>query len=746
MAGAASPTDQAGRSGGARSSGPLELEAAKPADEKDGKPDGAAPPSAPGPSREADQDSKQYQEFPAAEEARRYGREQLFDRSAAASGPDAKAFYFEQFTQHVTVGSRQVRVSKARIRDEARDAYLGSYVPVDRVHDMRSTLFDCHLVILYGRPGSGRHATAVHLLSGVRRSGWLGRLETEPDGLATLLSRGGGAAGSPIDTGDRIIIDLNGRPLRDDQWQILAERVREKSAYAVVIAPAKVPSGAEYPRDLAHLHRPPPADLVMRGNLTYRLGLHRQQECVDGCTDESVEEFAGSRCAIPEVARYLKVAESLHEVGEFAAELAEHVHTADTDVPDLLSRWRDRLRRKAEKLLEGAGSSAEKDDRLLLRRQVFRIAYAVFHGHPFSDVFYAGDLLLAHLTEQSPSRVRLAEVPRLIVDGNLRELLGEDMAAIDDSPAVSAAGPRRAELVDAELVPSILDVAWHDYHTLRRPLLDWLRALAIHPLVRVRVRVAQTAGLLARFDFDEVYRSLIRGWAEGPVNTRAAAADALDIAALDKTLAARVRQQVSDWARSSKAKLQDSAARAYGSATGAVDQAHAIRALTDLGSRRALADWNSIGLAMVQLSDAGAATEVVDALTAWIRSDKPDKSTLRDHAVRALLMLTRLAADADETGQLPGLADIPDRRDAVVLLWRRALADERTSRRAWKQFQQWLESADRRPELVDRMESLAAEILAYPLDARARFWLTLWGSRAPATSIFHRIKPDPRPL
>ncbi|SHM59459.1 hypothetical protein [Cryptosporangium aurantiacum] len=716
----------------ARGGRPLELEAPKPADPPAG--DGTGRPRPPS---EDAQNNTQFDEYSAEEKARKFGREQVFDRSASASGPDGKAFYFEHFTQHVTVGDRRIRVSRARIRDAARDACRETYVAVDGIDQMADTLVRRRLVILSGPSGTGRHATAVYLLSRAPQSGWLGRLETEPDELGDVIGRNGGpeSGATPIEKDDRLVVDLLGRSPTDGQWAALAEEAYQKSAFVVVVAPPTPTSGDAYPREFCRPHGRPDPAAVLRRNLAYQLTKHRSACDREDCTDERLGAIVDARCAVPEVDRYLRIARSLDEVAGLAAVLADHVHTADAEVPGLLGSWKDRLRTRAEELLAASSGPSEKEERLLLRRQVFRIAYAVFHGHPFSDVFSAGDWLMAAVTQQAPNRVRLAEVPRLIVDGKVRELLGTGMSAVDEAAVNGTDGPRRAQLVDGDLVVSILDVAWHDYHTLRGPLLDWLQILALHPQVRVRVRAAQTAGLLARFDFDEVYGQLLRGWAEGPAFTRAAAADALDIAHRSGFLAARVRRQVRDWALSPKAQLQDSAARAYGSVTGVADPAEAIRALADLGTRRALADWSSIALAMVQLSDAGAPTQVLDALTEWIRSGEP---TLRDHAVRAMLQLTRLAAG--ENSRSPLVRGLSDRRDTVIRLWRRALADERTSRRAWDQFRQWLRSAERRPEDAAGIEALAVDILDHPLDARARFWLTLWAERHPEASIYDRIR------
>ncbi|GAA3385218.1 hypothetical protein [Cryptosporangium minutisporangium] len=702
----------------------------------------AASGNASGKSDDAVQNDTQIDDFAQAEDARRSGRNR-FDRSAAAFGPDAQSFYFENVTQHF-VDDRQINVTTARIRESAQQDFLESYVRVSSWDAMtRAFGGDEHLVVVYGPPGSGRHATAVNLLNTVQVGGWLGLLETEPDALGALFSRspGADAPDSPIAPDDRLIIDLQGRPPTENQWRTIANEARTNKAYVVVVASEAT---GPYPLDLTACANVPPAvETVFEKNLAYRLKQHRESCTRETCPADS-DDFFAKQHTNPQAIRLAQLAGALHEIGELARELVRYVHEPPEKITDLLAQWRVRLRRRAADLLAvrspavgveagGAAQRGERSDRLLLRRQVFRLSFAVFQEHPLSDVFAAGSSLLAHVTQVPQRRVTLAEMPLLIVDGEVRELLGEDMAPTE---AVAAdTGPRRAQLMERELVNAILDVAWHDYSTFREPLVAWLDELVRWPNVRVRVRAAQTAGLLAQLDYDEVRRRLIARWAAGPAYTRAAAADALDIAAREESIAPRVRDRIADWAQTGSPLLQDTAARAYGSAFGVVGTTKAIAELRDLGSRRALIGWNSVALALVQLSIAGASDEVVGALTEWIGSTEPN---LRSHAVRAFLMLVHLDLELGRDRTLDELAHTRDGRETLVKLWRGALVDGRTSRRAWLDLGKWLSTVDERPELAEYTEAIAAAVLA-DSGGRARFWLRVWAGRHPHASIFGRI-------
>ncbi|MET8041891.1 hypothetical protein ABZU25_13650 [Micromonospora sp. NPDC005215] len=658
-------------------------------------------------------------------------------RGAAASGADARAFYYDQRVYHVSHGGRKFTVQYGFFGAQYVAAQVDTYVPVPNFSKMKDTLEARHLERLCGDVGSGRRTTAVNLLYEVGcLPDRIGTVEVDDDLIFSVL-----AEDCVMEAGDGLIIDRGGRTMRDGAVDALRRQARDAGAFIVILDDE---DSAMAEATFAHGH----ADYqqVLERHLRTRAGVGRLAGQTEGSTPPDPVRFAAV-AQHAAVARRIRLATSVFYVvrlAEFLEGYLDEVPDGDAvgDLEQALTEWDNQSRKLAKKILAATQDTDETQP--APHRQAFRIAYAVFAGHPLSNVFLAGELLSQQIMPLYETR----ETPpdRLIFDGNVDNLIHPSMVASarDDS---QRAGPRCAELTDDTLITAILDVAWHDYDTLRGPLMTWLTVLAGNRSWQVRLRAAQIAGILAGFDFEQVYRSLIVVWARWQARYRRSAALAMDMAYVDGHLTRRVRQRVQDWTRSPDPLLQDTAARVYGMRLGEDDVPRALRELARMGRQPELTASSSVAAAMSELFLHGAAGQVMDELATWIASSNEH---LPQHAVRSLVILAQQPSSMDRRGwlALPELAEHRRRwQRALVTLWRNALTNAETSRRAWNPMRKWLLAADHDDDLRALVEALAMEIFADPLDSRARFNLRLWRNRHPdavlIAALLHHLTPDP---
>ncbi|MPY57497.1 ICP22 family protein [Streptomyces spongiae] len=598
---------------------------------------------------------------------------------------------------------------------------------------MEGGLHTNHLVALFGQRGSGRHTTGLFLLRQRCPEGSVKILHSEGPGLAQALTE---CADTLLTRGDGFLVDLGADTLRQATLDALGRHARERGAYIVLIG-EPVPADLDELRPYAFTHDKPKLRDVLRAHLDAALGAHAA-ECPEegGCSPRRIQAFARRVQSDTGVDRVLDVAQSVRSVVDFAGLLAEHVHTPEDEFDEVFREWRDRLRRLAKRFLQvpDPGTSTAVLDP---HRQALRIAYVLFHGHPLSDVFQAAALLSAEVRRLENGEPTPASH---VFERDLDRLIPPELGITAAAGGAIHDNPRRARLVDEELMPAVVEVVWHGFGSLRQPLREWLTVLVRDRLERVRVRAAQIAGILLSHDFDSVYRDLIQKWAaQGSAEYRQCAVLALEMAADDPSLAPRVRNQVNSWSRSPKWRLQDSAARAYGTSVGAQDVGHALWSLHELGSRQELSFSASIAFSASLLFLAGDAEPVTEALDGWVHADNDH---LHRHAVRVLLVLGRYSA-ASELRSRPVLAHLamtdPAREDTLLLLWQRALTGKENSERAWELLRQWLLAADSDNELAGFLERFVPRVCTRQLRSRARFRLSMWARSHPGSACVRHV-------
>lgn len=681
------------------------------------------------PRRETDEGGS----FSRYQEARQQISLSRLNRSAVAHG--GPAFYAEQLTLG---GETRVEVQTLGIPPLTIAQQLDCHLDVDQQTQMAARLAAQHVLLLAGKPGSGRLSTALTLLAGCCPDDRIHLLHSEAPGFLQEVCR----RADELLTPDGFVLDLDDREVKLSTLETLGHLARTRRAFVVVLGDlARVDPDQLRPH--AFVHRRPPLGDVLAVHLRRLLAGH-PGACTDPeCSTGHTTAFTARMLESPQVQRTLDGTVSVSSAVEFAEVLAQSVHREDTSLAEVIAQWRDRLRRLAKTLLRVPTETAQ-GPVLDPHRQAFRIAYAFFHGLPLADVFEAGQLLSASVLPRYETR-ELTPANH-VFERELDQLIPPEMrAAAETVDPVSSRraedNPRCARLVDEELMHAVIEVVWHDYDSLRHPLLEWLTALVAGPLERIRVRAAQIAGILLSHDFDSVYRDLIRTWAgvkSAPY--RQCAALALEMAAHDPRLVPRVRGQIRSWLSSPRWQFQDSAARAYGTLVGAQDVPDTLWALRELGTRPELALSSSVAFSMAWLHLTAAPGPVSDALDGWIASDNDH---LTRHAIRTLLILSRYSAGPDRRDR-PVLADAamtdPDRADALVRLWRHALMGQYSSTRAWDQLRRWLLAGDADKELAAFLEALVPRICARPLSLRAGFYLGMWAGRHPDSGTVRGLR------
>ncbi|MEW1750726.1 hypothetical protein [Streptomyces angustmyceticus] len=671
-------------------------------------------------------------DFTRYQQARQQNALNKLKRSAVAHG-SGSAFYAEQLTIGADTG---VEIQVLNVSALTVAQQLDSHQDVDQQAQMAARLAAQHIVVLAGKPGSGRQSTALTLLAGCCPDDSVRILHSEAPGILQALCR----RADELLTPGGYVVDLDDQPLKLSTLETLGHLARKQRAFLVVIGEPG-PVDPDRLRPHAFEHRRPALGDVLAVHLRRLLAGHPGVCTRQDCTDVDATAFVTRMLESPQVQRTLDGAPSVGSVVEFAEVLAQSVHSEDTSLGEVINQWRDRLRRLAKQLLHVSAETAQ-GPVLDPHRQAFRIAYAFFHGHPLSDVFEAGEVLRATVLPRYETR----EPAPLnhVFERELDQLIPQEMrAAADATPGGADDNPRRARLVDEELMHAVIEVVWHDYDSLRDPLREWLTALVAGPLERIRVRAAQIAGILLSHDFDSVYRDLIRHWAGDSAAYRQSAALALEMAAHDPRLVHRVRGQIRSWLSSPRWQLQDSAARAYGTLVGAQDVPDTLWALRELGTRPELALSSSVAFSMSWLYLAGAPGPTADALDHWITSDNDH---LHRHAIRTLLILSRYGAGPDRRDR-PVLADTAmtdqERADALVRLWRHALMGKDSSTRAWDLLRRWLLAGDADKELAGFLEVLVPRICARPLSLRAGFYLGIWAGRHPDSRTIRQLRHQP---
>ncbi|MEU6537951.1 hypothetical protein [Streptomyces sp. NPDC047000] len=703
-----------------------------------GTPRTAAPGSAPAPEPQVS-----FEEQSAARE--RYNLLRT-SRGAVNLGAGGHSYYVENM--HSGDGGPQK--SEVQAVPLPEDAPTATYAPVSGQDEMERALAEHRVIVLSGEEGTGRRATATALLTRCSRPHYAVSALYRED--ADVLQGVCEQAGRLFESGHGYLVEADARPVTARTLDRLGRLAVQYDVNVVVTA--RRSALADVTGDIHVVEHPGPDPMqVLEAHLREQATRHRlycRRTEDDGglpCDAGSARRFIARVTGNEQLRTTLGLVRSVTGVVQLARALAANVHATDEALSDVIGRWRDWLHLLAREMLGLDDDGRDEDRTPDPHHKAFRIAYALFNGHPLSDVVEAGELL---------SRIFLPhfgiaedELVQHMAEQNIDRLVPQEMRASEATAADARNTARRALLVHEELLHSMLESTWDAYSRLRVPFLEWLDLLVGGRgpgRERVRVRVAQLVGLLMEHDFDFIYRECVGPWARSDSGVRRqCAALALEMAAAQggTATADRVAARVQDWARSPGAALQDSAARSYGTSLGLRDVPATLAELGRLGRKPELVTSSSIAFSTAWLFLAGRVEEVMAELGHWASAQD---EYLPRHAVRTLLALGRCTISADRTGR-PALAELALDNDKnaelLVTFLNRALSTTETSTRAWNLLARWLPDADTEgnEDLAALYESLAPRIFkGRLLRNRTRFHVTwVWLPRHKNSRTLRRV-------
>jgi hypothetical protein len=649
------------------------------------------------------------------------------DGAAQGGEPDGEAVGLRDALGEGSLGGRRSPRDMAEdlLPTDVKDDDLPEvYVRPEEHARARQALAEHRLLVLRGRTGSGRNAMARYLLRhelGVELEE-LAR-DTEPAQVrpskdaGQLLEQWGPEQAGRLD--DQHLVE----------WLAALDRLQ---GYLVVTVDDGVSVPASAP--LVECASVPDLQLVLQQHLAYFLrtqaGLRLRKEDLDW--------LGGDR-----IRRRLYRRHELRSTVRLARRLARPLATAPTlDHFRILEQWLedddDAPERTAKRLLE---QSADID------HWSFVISLAVFDNGRYQLVADAAGLLARRLAPGDPrnaaawqpgparaDRLQQAGGGQYHVTPDAGGLLARRLAPGDPRNAAAwQPGPARtarleqaeAELLDAreqlrpfirapvvrarfkdpELPAAVLDLVWNELDQLRGPVRDWLDTLGGDVDIEVREPTAVAVGYLAGHGFGYVLDLIIEPWARRDEKTREAAALALGALARRQRFSAQVLALLSRWAHGPDPFLRETAAIAYGWSIGRRQPDVALRELRSLARRGDARELPIVARALRELVRRWRDREVLEELCAWTTAPQrttwePAERRLLWTGLAAFLMIARLYEEGRprREGLWPLLLvqaeDNPVARERIVLLWRRALADESLEAAAVDTLCGWAYQAD----------------------------------------------------
>ncbi|GAA2591654.1 hypothetical protein GCM10010435_82960 [Winogradskya consettensis] len=585
--------------------------------------------------------------------------------------------------------------------------------------DLRDRLLDANLVVVCGRPGSGRQHIATHVLDALC------------DGQVNHLT-GGGLADLDVDeladdTGYlwTDLAELAAGAVEAAEAERLIEALRERRAHMVVI----LPEGARWPLELnRHRH-----SLDSPADLSEVLGLYLRPEIE--ASSVAVAELLG----LPEV---VEAVTSLAGAGQAAG-----LGTALKNV--LLGRS------SVTAALQEAQGAADWFAKLPHREdRAFALALAALDGLSFPTVV-AGARRLDELIQQAedpkgqscirtldrPARPMLAAVDATRSPSRLATEYGE-------VPIYAVASNRQG------FPREMLKVLWFDFPYLQEIYLGWLTELVGKSDPYVRDRAAIAVGVLAEYDFDFIRSRILHGWAASDDHrSRRAAGIALRAPALHPELTSIVWELLEKWAgpeASADPRFRMTAAVALGGSVGATHCDRALEVIT-----RRLLDWtpgryqyrlwNAIMRAVGDLfGDGGSAqsARVLERMTSWADVKEVGPSNVAMAATLGIIGRPPVGGYHDDSRLAPVLRAIatdPKNLERVASLWRTSFNHNQTAQLAIDALLQLARNAG----TSDGEELLFRLVRALPETERERrtlrYWARQWSSDEPDLAVLRSL-------
>lgn len=399
--------------------------------------------------------------------------------------------------------------------------------------------------------------------------------------------------------------------------------------------------------------------------------------------------------------------------------------------------------RRRHKLREDLHASRRDD-----RERSLLVAAAAFQGLPVGTVTRAYERLIRLLPDKhfkaEPFRRGLARCWSAYVSGF--NGLDEPAAERGDDPEIVFQPP--------SLGREVLTVAWRDYPSLRPVLLQWLTMLINNEQdYAVRTQAAQTVGVFAALDFDEIASTTFHNWRTHPTRRKREAF--LHAAEAAATTDEHTANQIRRWLRTgmrernTSREKQSRLTEAYRSKIGALfpdDALHAIDELIDRAVRDGLGTMptnrpahseiqgfvNPTAEIITEIFAVGATRQVLAKLHRWTtvargsenRGNDPAGWLMRRIAASTMARIARLPAPVPAGDGPPALlraaadGEVPTIR--LIPIWRNALADLYVGSRSWEVLETWVRAPDTDAALAEPVREILRALAEESLLQRRR--------------------------
>jgi len=584
------------------------------------------------------------------------------------------------------------KVAVMKLPAEAVDE-ANAFVPQTDYDRIARFAKDRGLVVLTGPAGSGRAATALHLL--VVETGRRSIHELHADCDLNTLSD------EPLPRGTGVILrEITARAaaaLDEFALRRLCDTLRARGQKLVISAAEGTAWGCATvsTHHTVDVGRRPDPRVVLVQQLRWRLGATRaaKAEILLARVEvaEVVDELLGEDRPLADVARLAALLADASANPEHAAQTARLGMATSSEAE--FENWFEKL----------GDEESERD-------QCYAIALAVLHGLTNEKVAQAGKLLerfLAPETAEARDELR----PRRAFGANNRSRLTKVRAMqVQPEQASRIDGPAApvVRFVYRDYPARVLSYVWSEYDEARGGLTGWLRAVGDTPLEDVCIHAGVAVGALAQSSYDHLFEEIVRPWAlSRNINQQDAAAVALQTIGADPRYEKVVTGLLGEWADSGAPEsAQATVARVYGGGYGAERVEAAVKALTQLAEReswpvvRAVA-WSISELIATQRP--GTTERVLTLLGEWSTSRKQQ---LRDAGHLAFLFAAGDLVDQDARGDGSGVKEPVflqldrDPRFAPMhrYLWLRALNSPAMPKAPREVLTAWAEAVDEQDE------------------------------------------------